>query len=287
MYRILILIPFFILSITSTYGQDKKIKLLSEGFYFDPLVFDPTESLTSAGIFNLWENKEDVTGIYIPVNLALSQSLIRYRIDSLQGWEFGLQAAAFTQFEIKHVGDGIYLGGMVNVDYRATGFINYRNNNFSLRFRLFHISSHLADDYIIRNGITTPTPNTLNYEQIDLTVSYDFGFFRPYAGIGYIFTPNSIRERFSAEIGSQFRQQNRENDFFRWIAGIDVKLFEQNNYTPGYRIGAGVEMGQTHKTHIALLLDFYNGHLPYSTLEYRKVTWLGISAVILPKYRKE
>ena len=147
-----------------TYAQDKKVSLLDECFFLSPLVFDPTESLNSAGIFNLWENNETLSGVYIPVNIALNQSLIRYRIDSLQGLEFGLQAAAFTQFEINQVSDGVYLGGMMNVDYRATGFISYRKEKLTLRFRLFHISSHLADDYIIRNDITTPTPNTLNYE---------------------------------------------------------------------------------------------------------------------------
>lgn len=283
MHRFLALVIYSIFLYNSTYAQDKKISLLAEGFYFDPLVYDPTESLSSAGIYNLWENNEDVTGIYVPVNLALHLSLIRYKIDSTQGLEFGFQAAAFTQFEIKQVEDGVYLGGMVNVDYRATGFINYRKNKFSLRFRLFHISSHLADDYIFRNNITEPTPNTLNYEQVDLTAAYEFGAFRPYLGFGYIFTPNSIRERWSFELGAEFRQPNREDKFAKIVAGGDVKFFEENQYSPGFRFGAGVELGQSHKTHVAFLLDFYNGHLPYSTLEYRQVTWFGVSSIVIPK----
>lgn len=282
MKRFTILFLSLLALLNTTYAQEKRISLLDRGFYFEPLVYDPTETLSGAGIYNLWEDTEDVTGIYVPVNLALNQSLIRYRIDSLEGWEFGLQAAAFTQFEIKHVGDGVYLGGMVNVDYRAVGFISYRENRLALRFRLFHISSHLADDYIIRNNITTPTPNTLNYEQVDLTASYNLGSFRFYGGIGYVFTPNSVRERWAFEVGTEYRQRNREEKFARLVAGLDIKSFEENTYTPGYRAGAGVELGQSYKTHIAFLLDFYHGHLPYSTFEYRQVTWLGVSAVVIP-----
>jgi hypothetical protein len=267
----------------STEAQDKKISLLDEGFYFEPLLFDPTESLSGAGIFNLWENNEDATGIYVPVNIALHHSLIRYKADSITGWEFGLQAAAFTQFEIKQVDDGAYLGGMVNVDYRAVGFISYRKKRTALRLRLFHISSHLADDYIIRNNITSPTPNTLNYEQLDLTGSFAWGSLRPYAGFGYIFTPNSIRERWSFQAGVQYQQANREEKFARLMAGFDIKFFEENEYTPGFRAGAGVQLGQPHKTHVGLLLDFYHGHLPYSTMEYRRVTWFGISSILIPK----
>lgn len=128
----------------------------------------------------------------------------------------------------------------------------------------------------------TPTPNTLNYEQVDLTASFVLGSFRPYGGMGYVFTPNSVRERWSFEIGGEFRQQGRENKFSRLVAGIDVKFFEENAYTPGYRAGAGVELGQTAKTHFAFLLDFYHGHLPYSTFEYRRVTWFGVSSIVIP-----
>ena len=283
MIRVAILVICHLVLINSTYSQDKKVSLLAEGVYFEPLLFDPTESISGAGIFNLWENAADVTGIYVPVNIALHQSLIRYRLDSAEGWEFGLQAAAFTQFEIKQVDEGVYLGGMINVDYRATGFISYRKNKTAFRFRLFHISSHLADDYIIRNNITTPTPNTLNYEQVDLTASFDMGGFRPYGGIGYVFTPNSVRKRWSFEIGGQYRQYNREDKFARLLGGLDIKFFEENAYTPGYRAGMGIELGQTYKTHVAFLLDFYHGHLPYSTFEYRRVTWFGVSSILIPK----
>lgn len=283
MQRVLLIIVLVAPFSLSSSAQEKRVQLLAEGFYFDPLLYDPTESLTSAGILEVWENNEGQSGVYIPVNLAFHQSLVRYKIDSTQGWEFGIQAAAFTQFEIKPVDDGVYLGGMMNVDYRATGFIHYKNRRFTMRFRLFHISSHLADDYIFRNDITTPTPNTLNYEQVDYTASFAQGVMRYYAQIGYIFTPNSIRDRFSTQFGIQFRQKSREMDFIRFIGGIDVKIFEENKYSPNYRVGAGIEMGQSNKTHLAFLLDFYNGNLPYSTLEYRDITWLGVSCIVLPK----
>lgn len=279
-FRMLVII---FLAIIDTIAQDKKVSLLAEGFYFEPIALDPTESITSAGILNLWEKSADQEGIYVPVNLAIHHSLIRLSLDSTRGWEFGLQAAAFTQFEIKPVGGGAYLGGMMNVDYRATGFINYHNRKLALRFRLFHISSHLADDYIIRNDITTPTPNTLNYEQFDVTASYQLNNTRTYAGVGYIFTPNSIRERWAWQLGTRYRQPGREDRFFRFTCGLDIKLFEENDYRPNYRVGIGSEVGPSHQPHLLLMLDFYNGHLPYSTLEYREVTWLGVSCAILPK----
>lgn len=281
--RIFLIFVLITMVTAHCFAQEKKLTLLAEGFYFDPLMFDPAENLNSTGIMGVWENNEGQSGVYIPFNLAFHQSLIRYNIDSTSGWEFGIQAAAFTQFEIKPVEDGVYLGGMMNVDYRATGFVHYHHRRFAMRFRLFHISSHLADDYIFRNDITTPTPNNLNYEQLDFTASFTEGFIRYYMQVGYIFSPNTIRDRFSTQFGTQFRQQNRELDFVRFVAGLDVKIFEENKYSPNFRAGAGIEIGQSYKTHVAFLVDFYTGNLPYSTLEYRDITWLGISCIVLPK----
>lgn len=284
MMRIVIfLFGFWYVSFAVEAQDEKKFYFLGEGSYFHPLVLDPTESLSSGAIYKTWENGKGIKGAYFPVNLGFHQSLLRVQKQEGIGYELGVEVAAFTQFEVKYAGDGKYLGGMVNVDYRATGFINYYNHRFSLRFRLFHISSHLADDYLIRNDITTPTPNTLNYEQIDVTASFQQGMIRYYAGAGYIFTPNSIRKRFSTQAGIYYRRENNPDSFARFISGVDIKIFEENDYRPNFRVGIGLEMGNPERTHLMLMLDYYNGHLPYSTHEFREISWLGISCIIIPK----
>jgi len=262
--------------------RTNNIILLAEGRYFESLILDPTECLISTAIYKIRENGQGIKGVYIPANLAFHQSLLRLEKEDGTGYEFGLEAAAFTQFEIKYIGDNKYLGGMMNVDYRATGFINYLNQRFSLRARLFHISSHLADDYIIRNEITTPTPNTLNYEQIDLTASYNYGPIRYYGGLGHVITPNSTRKRFSTQVGVFYRGKSKAYSFVTFVAGLDVKVFEENKYRPNYRAAVGIEIGRAKKRHLLFLLDYYNGHLPYSTHEFRQISWLGISSIVLP-----
>ena len=262
--------------------EPERFMFLPQGSFFDPLVLDPTECLTSGAIYKIWEQNNGIKGAYIPVNLGFHQSVFRFQQEAEAGFELGIEAAAFTQFEVKYTDNGKYLGGMVNVDYRAVGFVNYYNGKFSLRFRLFHISSHLADDYLIRNDITTPTPNTLNYEQIDVMGSYQMGSVRYYAGAGYIFTPNSIRERFSTQAGMYYRGDKRPDAFTRFVSGLDIKVFEENDYRPNFRAGLGLEMGNPVRRNLLLLVDFYNGHVPYSTHEFREISWLGISCIVLP-----
>lgn len=253
--------------------------------YFMPIILDPTACITSSGMMRLQETEYMNQGIYIPVNIGIQQSIFRWQKSDVLGIEFGFGAAAFTQFTIKEVENNTYLGEIENTDFKASGFINLLFNKWSARLRLFHISSHLADDYILRNHIDTPNPGTVNYEQLDLTTSYQFKNLRPYLGIGMVVTPNAVRERFSLQTGLYYRKKAGDNKGVRLAGGIDVKIFEQNNYRPNIKSAFGVELGSTEKIHLGLFLEYYNGHLPYSILEYKIVQWVGISAYLIPAWR--
>ncbi len=253
--------------------------------YFMPLILDPTACLTSGGLMQLKGSESMNEGIYIPVNIGFQQSIFRFQKSDDMGIEFGFAAAAFTQFTIKAVENYKYLGEIENTDYKASGFINVLFDKWATRLRLFHISSHLADDYILRNQIAIPNPGTVNYEQLDLTTSCQQQFMRYYLGIGMVITPHAVRERLSLQSGMYYRKIVGGKEMLRLAGGMDVKIFEQNNYRPNIKSAIGLELGATDKTHLGLFLEYYNGHLPYSTLEYNIVQWLGVSAYLIPAWR--
>lgn len=282
-------LPIVVISccVTNLFGQNTKNQKqwLSKGMYFMPVILDPTACITSSGLMRLKEMNDMNKGIYIPVNIGFQQSIFRFQKSDNIGIEFGFGAAAFTQFTIKAVENDKYLGEIENTDYKASGFINLLFNKWSTRMRLFHISSHLADDYILRNQITSPNPGTVNYEQLDLTTSFQQQFIRYYMGVGMVITPHAVRERLSLQSGIYFRKKAWDKEAVRFVAGVDVKIFEQNNYRPNIKSAIGVELGATDKTQVGLFLEYYNGHLPYSTLEYKIVQWLGVSAYLIPTWR--
>lgn len=264
---------------------ENQIQWLAKGSYFEPVILDPTACITSGGLMRLKEMNDMNKGIYIPVNIGFQQSIFRFQKTDNMGVEFGFGAAAFTQFVIKEVESNTYLGEIENTDFKASGFINFLFDKWAARLRLFHISSHLADDYILRNKITSPNPGTVNYEQLDLTTSYQGQFMRYYLGLGTVITPHAVRERLSMQTGMYFRKKAGDNEALRLAAGMDVKIFEQNNYRPNIKSAVGVELGTTDKTHLGIFMEYYNGHLPYSTLEYKIVQWIGISAYLIPAWR--
>jgi hypothetical protein len=257
------------------------LSFLQQSPFFHPIVLDPAECLNHGGLLKIRDSDGQEEGIYIPVNIGFRQSLIRYNLKENQDFELCVEAAVFTQFTIKKVETNTYLGEMENADYRLSFLINYQYNTFTLRARTFHMSSHFADDYILRNQITSPNDGTLNYEQFDLTGSIQKKQLRYYGGLGMVITPNAVRDRFSAQLGTFYRRSGKSPQSIRYVGGIDIKTFEQNDYSPNIRSGLGIELGSPQKAHLAIMLEYYNGNLPYSTLEYKKVQWLGLSVFLL------
>jgi hypothetical protein len=281
-YFIYFIFWFLILSQKGNAREDSsRFSFLKRGTYFEQIILDPTESQTSAGLLKIWRSGTEDDGVYIPVNIGIQQSIVRYDFHKESGLELSFAGAVFTQFTIRKMEGNTYLGEMENADYKISLLLNYRIRKWSLRFRAFHKSSHLADDYLLRNNITEPNPGTLNYEQLDLTGSYQLNKVRLYAGFGYVITPNAVRERLSLQTGFLYRKSLNSKGNFRLIAGTDIKIFQQNEYAPNLRTGVGFEFGNAESTHAGFLIEYYNGHLPYSVLEYNKVNWFGFSIFLL------
>ena len=61
-----------------------------------------------------------------------------------------------------------------------------------------------------------------------------------------------------------------------WVHGTHVKIFEENEYRPNVKTALGIEVQFDPDNPVKFLVEYYNGHLPYSTLEYQLVQLLGV-----------
>lgn len=118
----------------------------------------------------------------------------------------------------------------------------------------------------------------MNYEQIDATYLYQFAKLDVYAALGYVITPHAFRDRFMAELG--FQARNPVTRQLKLSYGADVKIYEENNYSPDMHAGFGITISQKEKAQINFSLDVYHGQLPYSTLEFGRLQWYGLSTKI-------
>jgi hypothetical protein len=73
----------------------------------------------------------------------------------------------------------------VNTDFFVALQATYRLNDFSTLFRIFHQSSHLGDEFLLRNRIDRVN---LSFEGVDLKLSHRlFDWLRLYGGGAYMF----------------------------------------------------------------------------------------------------
>ncbi|WP_128547473.1 DUF1207 domain-containing protein [Larkinella soli] len=263
-------------------------EFLPKGHLFDPILLDPIEAQTSAGVLpGYWQASDFATGslqkydgTIVPFTFGLRKPLIRWMKSPERGSELSLDVASFTQFEVYHDAKlNKQRRQLMNTDYRVSILYNVRVRNHAWRFRLYHLSSHLGDDYLIRNQINYYLPNPVNYEVIDVTYSHEINGLRKYVGVGIGLRKPEERKRLSAEAGFFYRRPAQT--FARLVGGLDLKVWEQTDFRPGVKAGIGLELGRT-ANNLTFLLEAYSGFRPYSVYEKQTTRWWGIGVYFNP-----
>lgn len=146
---------------------------------FAPLIADPRQVTNSAGIrFN-----EKVIGNRVG-SAIFGGDFVFLRLFDVSRFhgdlDIGLQGGVFSVFDLDHPE-----ACMVNSDFFVSGVLGFAVHKWSYRLRLWHLSSHLGDEFLLTHP-AFPRYN-LSDEGIDLFVSYRYTpHIRLYGGVGYI-----------------------------------------------------------------------------------------------------
>ncbi len=186
------------------------------------------------------------------------------------GLQISLDGALFAQFNLNSASHDL-----INADYTVGVPVTYRSGAFSARFRLYHQSSHLGDEFLLRYK---PERVNLSYEAVQLLVSGEKGFWRAYGGGEYMGDrdPATLRP-WGLQAGLEYRQGDRYLLRGRFLAGLDVKSYEENEWRPSYSLKAGLEFGlpDPGRRHLRFLLEGYRGYSPYGQFYRERVQYLG------------
>jgi len=236
---------------------------------FKPLVADPRWPHFAAA-WQRYLNDRQFSDI---AAVSFGESFAFYR-DRIAGawWEVGLQAGVFSVFDIDAESFDL-----VNADYLVGIPLTLRYEDFTAMVRVFHQSSHLGDEFLLR---TRTNRINLSYESIDLKLSYEFGdVLRTYVGGGYLFdqTPSSL-DPLSAQYGIELRSPWPSRDS-RWrpIAAVDVQHREENGWSADVSARAGIEIDGVLLTRkLQILLEYFTGHSPNGQFYKDKVQYFGL-----------
>lgn len=248
---------------------DWQTGVLPGGLLFGPLIADPRWPHFGASWQHYIGDKQfnDLAA----VSFGESFAFYRDRLGSAW-WEVGLQAGVFSVFDIDSASFDL-----VNADYMVGVPFSLRYQDFSTQFRIFHQSSHLGDEFLLR---TRTNRINVTYEAIDLRFSYEFAdVVRPYAGVGYLFgqTPSNLDPlwvQYGLELKSPWPSRQSR---WRPIAAVDVKQHEENDWNADISARAGIEIDGVLLTRkLQILLEYFSGHSPNGQFYKDKVQYFGI-----------
>jgi hypothetical protein len=273
---IFLLLEIEISAVAKSENKDSSLLFFPHTHIFPSIFLDPLECQINGGSNFLFRKGSDVS-LYSLVNFGFIKPVIARHNES-GSWELNFGAATFTQFDLIRRTNGSYLAGLLNNDYKISADFSLQKNNSVFRFRLFHISSHLGDDYMLRHNDTIPNNKSDNYEQADLTYLRLKGDNYWYIGAGEIYTRYAFRKRFSLQGGGLLNVGKSEH--INFFTSVNIKLLAEYSFVPDMRTALGININRKGEPIMRIWLEYYSGQLPYSTLNYGRVNWIGMAMCI-------
>ncbi len=155
---------------------------------FQPLVADPREPTYSAA----YRFGDKVVGKQAAA-IALGDDFPIFRWRDVFRWhgdmQIGIQGAVWAVFNFSDVPnrDNNEFAELVNADYFLGIPLTYSYDRWAFRLRLYHISSHLGDEFIVNHPWYIYDRVNPSYEALEFMSSYQLsGHLRTYFGPGII-----------------------------------------------------------------------------------------------------
>jgi hypothetical protein len=235
---------------------------------FRPLHADPRWPHFGAAYQHHW-GEGDLSHV-AAVSLGETLSLYRDASEAIQ-WDLSLQAGVFAIFDLESVSNDL-----VNADYRFGPAVALRRDGLAAQVRLYHQSSHLGDEFVLRRSIQRVN---LSYEVADVLLSFDVAeAVRLYGGGGRILHSEPDLEPWVTQAGLELHGRRGETGF-RPVAAFDLQARDEHDWHVDLSVRVGIEQDQEvpGDRRLQLLLEYYLGRSPNGQFYVDDVQWLGIA----------
>ncbi len=254
--------------------------LLPQSQLFKPLLADPRWPHFSASFQRYIIDNDQLRNV-VSTNFGESIGLYRLRGPLQSTVQLGIQAGVFSIFDFDSQSFDL-----INADYMVGITLGFKKGNFSNMTRVFHQSSHLGDEYLLR-GQTDERIN-LSYESVNTLFSYHLpAGFRIYAGGGYFFhkEPSDLAP-WSVQTGLEFRSPKRWfKGALRPVFGVDIQNRQESNWDADVSARAGIQFENPEflSRKLQLLFEYYNGKSPNGQFYERNIDFFGLGLHFFPE----
>ena len=187
------------------------------------------------------------------------------------GLQVSVAGGLFAQFDL-----GAPSSDLVNADYTIGLPLSYRRGPYSARLRLYHQSSHLGDEYLLR---VHPERVNLSYEALEAIASRDWGGWRGYFGGEYLLhrEPTDL-DRASLHGGIELHGPTNFWGIGRLLGGLDLKSFQEHGWAVDASVKAGFEIGQPDPggRRLRLMGEAFRGYAPHGQFYLERIRYYGL-----------
>lgn len=222
---------------------------------FQPLIADPRESRFFFG----YRSEERATGNREIGVVGFGETFPLYRRSkgcANHGWQVDIAGGGTARFDMDDDDRD-----MIDVDYLIGLPLSWRHDKWSLRSRIYHESSHLGESDLIDEVMRERRKRST--ENVEFISSYTEGKWRLYSGAEYVLRHSPAIEPWGLRLGVEYHgPRSMIGEMARWIAGMDVKAWEEFDFDTDVSIKAGLSFGgRDDRQHdLQVMLEWYDGH---------------------------
>jgi hypothetical protein len=242
-----------------------------------PAIADPKEPSSFAsllrGTFRSLDDPDGSGATIVSIGLGDSFGLVRWNGQNAgDGVQLDVVGGVFAQFDFEAPSRDL-----INADYTIGLPITFRKSGFSTRVRLYHQSSHLGDEFLLRDQLIQR--ENLSFESIEVLVSQEIHAFRVYAGAERLFRrePDTLGK--SVFHGGAELRSGRAGPV-QLVAAVDMKATDLHDWSPAISGRAGLEFVKSdpsgHPTRlVTLMFEVYEGPSPYGQFFQDDISYIG------------
>lgn len=217
---------------------------------FAPLVADPRQPINSAAA----RFGDKVCGdVCAAVSLGDDFPMFRW-INIMNGdLQIGIEAGIWSVFNYSNIPHKPRheTCELVNTDFLVGIPLTYSFDQWSFRFRIYHISSHLGDEFLCNHRREVKRRKNPSMEAIDLFTSYQYSsWLRAYFGPGVVFhSDESFRIKpLYVEYGIELRAFGSKFDYHRLYGtpffAVHVENWQQRHWGWDVTVKLGYELSK-------------------------------------------
>ena len=245
---------------------------------FRPLIADPNEPQTGAALRSGdFTRRGSIDGI---ASFGASLPIVGFTPGRFI-IQIGAAGGAIARFDMKTLANDI-----VSEDYEVGIPVWIQAGRMGARFRIYHRSSHIGDEFVLNNPDFTRFD--LTYEAVESILAASFRRARAYLGADYIYDnittdiePGVLRAGVDMISESGFATGSMRG---RFVAGIDLKASNDLEWRVGKSAVAGVELSRIESRFpsMRILVELFSGPSEAGQFYGRTERYVGIAAYVNP-----